>query len=246
VQQWNDTATGASMLRLHMLSGEPHAIKSIQPGDILQFLNRTSGELLSERSVLSVSIDPIGRETMHGSTRGQASGSHESRAVAAPTVVVLDGWPGALDLGVVTGNDVTCATNIYNLNVTATQFVFRANNVTSGRRFGVLAKGQRLCIESNRFIGLGGGAVRPCLVLSFSSSSSSSCLVLSSSSSSSSCFVLSSSSSSSSCLVLSSSSSSSSSFVLSVHFTFIFCRCSHMVYVGKGSELLCWNGVFCV
>ena len=48
---------------------------------------------------------------------------------------------------------------MFDLNATASQFVFRGNSVVSGRRFGVLAKGQRLAIESNSFIGLGSGAV---------------------------------------------------------------------------------------
>jgi hypothetical protein len=52
------------------------------------------------------------------------------------------------------------ATQIYNLNASATQFVFRGNRVRNGRRFGVLAKGLRLLIENNSFSGLGSGAVQ--------------------------------------------------------------------------------------
>ena len=76
VQQWNQTQTstmtigpvptgpagagagaraGVPSLRLHMLAGEPHAIRSISPGDVLQFLNRTTGELFVERRVISSS-----------------------------------------------------------------------------------------------------------------------------------------------------------------------------------------------
>ena len=155
VQQWNGTSDGKPRLRLHFLRGEPHAAKSIQPGDVLQFLNRTTGLLFSERRVLSVTIDPPVDASVTG---GGGLGGTGGVAVNAPTVVTLDGYPGQLDLGVI-GANVESATNIYNLNVTATQFVFRGNHVRAGRRFGVLAKGQRMCVESNTFVGLGGAAV---------------------------------------------------------------------------------------
>ena len=132
VQQWVDhtTATGTPMLRLHMLSGEPHAIRSIMVGDVLQFLNRTTGELFAEQRVVSVTVDPDPEYTLGTSGAVDTGGG---KGVVAPTVVSLDGWPGALDLGVIGGTNFASATNIYNLNVTATQFVFRANKVASGQ-----------------------------------------------------------------------------------------------------------------
>jgi hypothetical protein len=167
VEQWNDTATSAAMLRLHMLAGEPHAIKSVQVGDILQFLNRTTGEMLAEIEVVSVHVGVPPAHASWGRRPAAATeatsataASAAALAVVAPTVVGLARWPGHLDLGVIGGTSLTAATNIYNLNVTATQFVFRNNKVASGRRFGVLAKGLRMCIESNSFIGLGSGAVQ--------------------------------------------------------------------------------------
>lgn len=135
VQQWVDHTNGTDtpMLRLHMLDGEPHAIRSIMVGDVLQFLNRTTGELFSEQRVVSVTIDATYEYDELGANNG-AMDENGGKGVVAPTVVSLDGWPGALDLGVI-GNNFASATNIYNLNVTASQFVFRANKVASGRRY---------------------------------------------------------------------------------------------------------------
>ena len=63
--------------------------------------------------------------------------------------VTLEG--GSLADVVTTGiisNDPSSATQIFNLNASATQFVFRRNQVLNGRRFGVLAKGNRYPIVS--------------------------------------------------------------------------------------------------
>jgi hypothetical protein len=57
-------------------------------------------------------------------------------------------------------SNLAATTQIYNLNASATQFVFRGNEVRNGRRFGVLAKGLRLLVENNSFVGLGSGAVQ--------------------------------------------------------------------------------------
>ena len=73
-------------------------------------------------------------------------------------MVELDATPGGLDLGVI--GDISAATNVFDLNATATQLVFRNASVLNGRRFGVLAKGLRLVIEDNTFVGLGSGAVQ--------------------------------------------------------------------------------------
>jgi hypothetical protein len=145
-EQWTDRATGAPMLRLAHSAGDTYMrshgggrLTQIRVGDTLQFFNRSSGILLHERAVRSVSFDG-------GAPRGGV------------TVVALDASPGPLDLGII--REITDATNVFDLNATATQFVFRNNTVLNGRRFGVLAKGLRLVVEDNRFIGLGSGAVQ--------------------------------------------------------------------------------------
>eukprot|EP01047_Picozoa_sp_COSAG01_P059829 COSAG01_NODE_7243_length_3287_cov_2.111669_2_plen_250_part_00 len=149
-QQWTDGATGAAMLRLAHSAGDPYMrshgggrLTQIKIGDTLQFFNRSSGILLSERVVQSVSFD------------GGVDGAPSPSGV---TVVGLDASPGDLDLGVI--REITDATNVFDLNATASQFVFRNNTVLNGRRFGVLAKGLRLVVEDNYFIGLGSGAVQ--------------------------------------------------------------------------------------
>jgi hypothetical protein len=50
-------------------------------------------------------------------------------------------------------------TQVFNFNRTSNQFVFRRNIVSGGRRVGVLYKGFRSWIDSNLFVGLGGGAM---------------------------------------------------------------------------------------
>lgn len=149
-QQWTAPTTGAPMLRLAHSSGDPYMrdhgggrLTQIHVGDTLQFFNRTSGVLLSERTVRNISFD---------------TGPADPETASGVTVVELDASPGALDLGVI--GDITAATNVFDLNATATQLVFRNNSVLNGRRFGVLAKGLRLVIEDNTFVGLGSGAVQ--------------------------------------------------------------------------------------
>lgn len=50
-------------------------------------------------------------------------------------------------------------TQVFNFNRTSNQFVFRKNTVRNGRRVGVLYKGYRSWVDSNEFVGLGGGAL---------------------------------------------------------------------------------------
>ena len=50
-------------------------------------------------------------------------------------------------------------TSVFDLDQISNQFVFRKNVVRNGRRVGVLYKGYRAWVDSNEFIGLGGGAL---------------------------------------------------------------------------------------
>ena len=150
-QQWTDPTSGSPMLRLQASTGDRYMrdhgggrLTNIHVGDTLQFFNRSAGVLLSERTVVSVSFD----------SPDPRAGKHQGGV----TVVALDGPPGKLDLGVI--GSITAATNVFDLNATQTQFVFRKNSVLNGRRFGVLAKGLRLVVEDNSFTGLGSGAVQ--------------------------------------------------------------------------------------
>lgn len=78
----------------------------------MQFYNRSSGSILGEHRVVKVGRDQEGATTVHmeGST-----------------------FP-VLDTGHVNAGDPNAATQVYNLNASATQFVFRRNKVTNGRR----------------------------------------------------------------------------------------------------------------
>ena len=75
--------------------------------------------------------------------------------------IVLEGatLAGRIVTGIIS-TDPSASTQIFNLNASASQFVFRRNRVINGRRFGVLAKGDRLLVSENTFIGLGNGAVQ--------------------------------------------------------------------------------------
>jgi len=114
----------------------------IAVGDILQFFDRKTASLLNERTV--VVVEPGGTAAGHPLT----------------TLVTLDESPGNISVGIINTNGMPTATQVYNLNVSSTQFVFINNNVRNGRRFGVLAKGLRLWIQNNSFIGQGSGAVQ--------------------------------------------------------------------------------------
>jgi hypothetical protein len=143
----------STVLRLHRSSGDSYVdeytngtLVQIQVGDVLQFFNRSAGLLVAESKVVAIRDDP----------------STHKYGQQGRTVVTLDADfpPGLqLDLGVI-GANIKSATNVFDLNATCSQFVFRNNAVSNGRRFGVLAKGQRLAIEDNTFVGLGSGAVQ--------------------------------------------------------------------------------------
>ena len=115
---------------------------SIEAGDILQFFNKQNANL-TERRVLDVRLDESTPPNKNGTT-----------------IVTIDGDVPGLIVGALSTETSSIATQVYNLNASATQFVFRGNRVRNGRRFGVLAKGLRLLIEDNSFEGLGSGAVQ--------------------------------------------------------------------------------------
>ena len=105
--------------------------------------------MIGERVVVQVATVP-------------ASAAAAKKGATVQTLVTFAAPPlPRLDLGAITNNATTLksVTNVFDLNATASQFVFRGNKVVSGRRFGVLGKGQRLSIVNNTFIGLGSGAV---------------------------------------------------------------------------------------
>tara|TARA_B110000208_G_scaffold108527_2_gene134434 strand:+ start:116 stop:1297 length:1182 start_codon:yes stop_codon:yes gene_type:complete len=154
-----DDQNGATTLRLRCSSGDKYcahnqggANSQIAIGDVIQFFNRstTSGEMIGERVVVEVTTVP-------------ASEAARKHGAKLQTLVTFAAPPlPRLDLGVITNSDknsINTVTNVFDLNTTASQFVFRGNKVMSGRRFGVLGKGQRLSIINNSFIGLGSGAV---------------------------------------------------------------------------------------
>ena len=169
--QIDEAAT--TTLRLHGLQSdyERYLNYSISVGDVLQFFDKTTANLTGEanftipdmllctfgqdwyltlsyvdfleRVVLSIRSDlvPGSKPNRNGSTIVSIAG-------------VLPPW---FKTGRVSTSDPKGATQIYNLNASATQFVFRGNKVRNGRRFGVLAKGLRLLVENNSFEGLGSG-----------------------------------------------------------------------------------------
>ncbi len=115
----------------------------IQPGDVLQFFNRSEGRLVSERKVISVSkLEKALEATLDGDVGD-----------------IVPGRPGVKRVGLKKVPADDSVTQVFNASRTCNQFVFRNNTVRNGRRIGVLAKGRGGLIENNTFEGLGGGAV---------------------------------------------------------------------------------------
>jgi hypothetical protein len=118
-----------------------HHSLGVRVGDVLQFYDVATGVLLADRSVRTV------REASD----------------AEPTVgVTLDRPlpPGVVTPGRIGGGPLNrSVTQVFNFNRTSNQFVFRRNTVRNGRRVGVLYKGHRAWVDSNLFVGLGGGAL---------------------------------------------------------------------------------------
>ena len=147
---------GTTTLRLRCSSGDSFcrslqagANTQVSVGDVIQLFNRSVGEMIGERVVVQVATVP-------------ASAAAARTGATVQTLVTFAAPPlPRLDLGAITNDATTLksVTNVFDLNATASQFVFRGNKVVSGRRFGVLGKGQRLSIVNNTFIGLGSGAV---------------------------------------------------------------------------------------
>ena len=68
--------------------------------------------------------------------------------------------PATVTPGLIGGGALNhSVTQVFNFNRTSGQFVFRKNTVRNGRRVGVLYKGYRSWVDSNLFVGLGGGAM---------------------------------------------------------------------------------------
>jgi len=115
----------------------------IQPGDDLQFFNRSEGQLISERKVRSVSkLEKALDVTLDGDVGD-----------------IVTGRPGVQRAGHRKGPADSKITQVFDASRTCNQFVFRNNTIRNGRRIGVLAKGRGGLIENNTFEGLGGGAV---------------------------------------------------------------------------------------
>jgi len=112
----------------------------VRVGDVLQFFDRQKGMIISQRTVVSL-------------TAPSAQGG-------GTTEVTLDAPPDAITTGRIGGGPLNASvTQVFNFNRTSNQFVFRKNRVVNGRRVGVLYKGHRAWVDSNEFVGLGGGAL---------------------------------------------------------------------------------------
>lgn len=121
----------------------PSVALDVLPGDMLQFFNRGTGRLLSERRVARVTKLEKWLDVAFDGDVGE----------------IVTGRPGIRNAGLQKVPANQAATQVFNLSRTCNQFVFRNNAVRNGRRVGVLAKGCGGLIEGNTFDGLGGGAV---------------------------------------------------------------------------------------
>lgn len=121
----------------------PSVAINVQPGDLLQFFNRSAGRLLSERRVVRATKS---EKTLDVTLDGDAG-------------AIVAGRPGVKRVGLQKLPADEAITQVFNASRTCNQFVFRNNTVRNGRRIGVLAKGCGGLIENNAFEGLGGGAV---------------------------------------------------------------------------------------
>lgn len=120
-----------------------------QAGDVLAFWNHQTGTFVSIRNI--VRIDPPDSQGL--------------------TPVWLDGTVGSIVPGSIGGQqDLSgtekralqfnaSVTQVFNLNQTANQLVFRRNHYRNGRRVGLLAKGSRALVEDNVIEGTGGGGL---------------------------------------------------------------------------------------
>jgi len=114
-----------------------------RPGDRLQLFTRRTGRLLGERR-----IEAVTRQGRALAVRldGRIEGVKVGRLLPAK------GAGGA-------AADNASITRLFNASRGCSQFVFRNNTCRSGRRVGVLAKGDGGLIEGNLFENLGGGGV---------------------------------------------------------------------------------------
>jgi hypothetical protein len=128
----NAAASTTVMLKASGADSFAHKYHSlgIRIGDLLQFFQGETGAILATRKVLSVT----------------------DATASSPTARVT------LDAAVGPGLNAS-STSVFNFNRTSNQFVFRKNVVRNGRRVGVLYKGYRAWVDSNEFVGLGGGAL---------------------------------------------------------------------------------------
>jgi hypothetical protein len=128
-----------------------HHSLGVRQGDILQFYDFVTGVLLASRIVLTIR---------------KASNENPTVGVTLDQPLPATVTPGRIGGGALNHS----VTQVFNFNRTSNQFVFRKNTVRDGRRVGVLYKGYRSWVDSNIFIGLGGGAMElwnaPCLTSS--------------------------------------------------------------------------------
>jgi hypothetical protein len=117
-----------------------HHSLGVRPGDILQFYDFVTGVLLAARTVL---------------TMREASDENPTVGVTLDEQLPATVTPGQIGGGALNHS----VTQVFNFNRTSNQFVFRKNTVRNGRRVGVLYKGYRSWVDSNLFVGLGGGAM---------------------------------------------------------------------------------------
>ena len=117
-----------------------HHSLGVRQGDILQFYDFVTGVLLASRTVLAMR---------------EASDENPTVGVTLDQPLPATVTPGRIGGGALNHS----VTQVFNFNRTSNQFVFRNNIVRNGRRVGVLYKGFRAWIDSNLFVGLGGGAM---------------------------------------------------------------------------------------
>lgn len=117
-----------------------HHSLGVRQGDILQFYDFVTGVLLAARVVLAMR---------------EASAENPTVGVTLNRPLPATVTPGQIGGGALNQS----VTQVFNFNRTSNQFVFRRNTVRNGRRVGVLYKGYRSWVDSNLFVGLGGGAM---------------------------------------------------------------------------------------
>lgn len=116
-----------------------------QVGDVLAFWDLQAGRFVSTRTITA--IEPPNSQRL--------------------TPVWLDGPVGAVIPGPIGDQRMqepglgfnSTVTQVFNLNQTANQLVFRRNIYRNGRRTGLVAKGSRALVEDNVVEGTGGGGL---------------------------------------------------------------------------------------